>query len=89
MHFEILGPLRVVADDEQELSLGGEKPATILAVLLLHPNELVTSDRLIEDLWDGQPPATAAKTLQVHMSRLRRALVETQNGHRPALRHRL
>src|SRR4051794_15800372 len=43
-------------------------------MLVLHPNELVPADRLIEDLWDGQPPATAPKTLQVHVSRLRRAL---------------
>src|SRR4051794_10941329 len=43
-------------------------------MLVLHPNELVPADRLIEDLWDGQPPPTAAKTLQVHVSRLRRVL---------------
>jgi DNA-binding SARP family transcriptional activator len=85
MNFEILGPLRVIADDERELVLGGEKPAAILAMLLLRPNEPVSSERLIEDLWDGRPPATAAKTLQVHMSRLRRAIGETQNGDRGAI----
>lgn len=82
MNFDILGPLRVVTGDQRELALGGEKPAAILAMLLLRPNELVSSERLIEDLWDGRPPATAAKTLQVHLSRLRRALGEAQNGHR-------
>src|SRR3954451_21191581 len=72
--FHILGPFRVTADDGGEIPLGGEKPAALLAMLVLRANELIASDRLIEDLWDGQPPATAAKTLQVHISRLRRTL---------------
>lgn len=46
----------------------------VLAILLLHANEAVTSDRLVEALWAGDPPASAAKSLQVHVSRLRRAL---------------
>jgi DNA-binding SARP family transcriptional activator len=74
MQFQILGPLRVTDGDEREIALGGVKPATVLAMLLLRPNELVPADRLIEDLWEGEPPPTAAKTLQVHISRLRRAL---------------
>src|SRR4051794_27985703 len=80
--FHILGPFRVTADAGAEIALGGDKPAALLALLVLRPNELVASDRLIEDLWDGQPPATAAKTLQVHVSRLRRALGEADNGER-------
>jgi DNA-binding SARP family transcriptional activator len=83
MDFQILGPLRVTSDGRRAIALGGQKPAAVLAMLLLHPNELIPSDRLIEDLWDGQPPATAAKTLQVHVSRLRRALAEGQNGDHP------
>jgi DNA-binding SARP family transcriptional activator len=73
-HFQILGPFRVTDGDGAQIALGGEKPAALLAMLVLRANELVASDRLIEDLWDGQPPATATKTLQVHISRLRRAL---------------
>src|SRR4051794_29096124 len=76
MHFQILGPLRVTNGDEREITLGGAKPAALLAMLVLRSNEVISADRLIEDLWDGQPPATAAKTLQVHISRLRRALGE-------------
>lgn len=72
--FQILGPFRVLDADGREIALGGEKPSALLAMLALRPNELVPADRLIDDLWDGQPPATAAKTLQVHISRLRRAL---------------
>lgn len=82
--FHILGPFRVTAADGAEIALGGDKPAALLAMLVLHANELVAADRLIEDLWDGQPPATAPKTLQVHISRLRRALpentIETTRG---------
>lgn len=79
MQFQILGPLRVTDEDEQEVALGGAKPAAVLAMLLLRPNEVVSADRLIEDLWEGDLPPTAAKTLQVHMSRLRRALGDS-NG---------
>jgi DNA-binding SARP family transcriptional activator len=78
--FQILGPLRVTVADTVEVDVGGAKPAALLAILLLRPNELVAADRLIEELWDGQPPATAAKTLQVHISRMRRALTHAQGG---------
>src|SRR3954454_21124577 len=80
MQFQILGPLRVSSGDEREIALGGAKPAAVLAMLLLRPNEVIASDRLIEDLWEGEPPQTASKTLQVHVSRLRRALEEGRNG---------
>jgi DNA-binding SARP family transcriptional activator len=73
MQFQILGPLRVTNGDDDEIALGGAKPAAVLAMLMLHANEVVSADRLIEDLWEGEPPPTAAKTLQVHISRLRRA----------------
>src|SRR3954471_23735644 len=76
MQFQILGPLRVTNGDEREIALGGAKPAAVLAMLLLRPNEVVSADRLIEDLWEGDPPPTAPKTLQVHISRLRRAFGE-------------
>jgi DNA-binding SARP family transcriptional activator len=82
MHFEILGSLRVTDDNERELAVGGSKRAALLAALILRPNEVVSVDRLIDDLWDGRPPASAAKTLQVHMSRLRRALAGGGNGDR-------
>jgi MerR family transcriptional regulator, thiopeptide resistance regulator len=46
----------------------------VLAILLLHANEAVSPDRLVEDLWSGRPSASAATSLQAHVSRLRRAL---------------
>ena len=73
MDFHILGPLEAL-DGGQPVALGGSKLRAVLALLLLHPNETLSSDRLIDELWGDEPPATAAKTLQVHVSRLRKAL---------------
>ena len=73
MDFRILGPLEVL-DDGRSLALAGSKPRALLALLLLHPNETLTTDRLIEELWGERAPAGAAKTLQMHISRLRKAL---------------
>jgi predicted ATPase/DNA-binding SARP family transcriptional activator len=74
MRFGILGPLQVIGDDGHELALGGRMPRTVLAILLLRANQVVSRDRLVEELWGGMPPASAAKGLHVHVSRLRRAL---------------
>ena len=80
MDFRILGPLEV-SDNGRELALSGSKQGAVLAILLLHANEVVPRDRLIDELWGEQAPATAAKSLQVHVSRLRRALnAEHVNG---------
>jgi YVTN family beta-propeller protein len=73
MEFRILGPLEVCSEG-RELSLGGAKQRALLAVLLLHANELVSIDRLVDELWEGQPPATAVKVVQVYVSQLRKAL---------------
>ena len=73
MDFRILGPLEVF-DDGRTLELGGARQRALLAVLLLRRGEVVTADRLIEELYGERPPATAVKSLQVHMSRLRKAL---------------
>src|SRR5437868_3611690 len=74
MRFGILGPLQVIGDDGRELALGGRMPRAVLALLLLRANEVVPSDQLVEQLWAGAPPASGAKGLHVHVSRLRRAL---------------
>jgi DNA-binding SARP family transcriptional activator/ABC-type branched-subunit amino acid transport system substrate-binding protein/DNA-binding beta-propeller fold protein YncE len=73
MDFRILGPL-AVADDDHELPLGGGKQRALLALLLTHPNEVLSSDRLIDELWGAEAPPTAAKMLQNYVSGLRRAL---------------
>src|SRR5918999_1767761 len=58
----------------QRGELGGSKRRAVLALLLLHANETLSTDRMIDELWGEHPPAAAAKTLQVHISRLRKAL---------------
>jgi DNA-binding SARP family transcriptional activator len=80
MDFRILGPLEVL-DEGRVLTLGGSKQRALLALLVLHANETLSTDRLIDELWGECPPATAAKTVQVHISRLRKALArEAGNG---------
>lgn len=69
----MLGQLEALQESRQ-VPLGGDRQRALLALLLLHPNETLSADRLIDGLWGEQPPATAAKTLQVHVSRLRKAL---------------
>ncbi len=73
MEFRVLGPLEVV-DDGHLVDIGGAKQRTVLAVLLLQANRVVSTDHLIEAVWDGRPPETAHKTLQVYVSQLRKAL---------------
>jgi DNA-binding SARP family transcriptional activator len=75
MEFRLLGPLEVVEGD-RSLPLGGHKQRSLLAVLLLHANEVVSSERLIDDLWGEAPPATVAKSIQVYVSGLRKQLGE-------------
>ena len=69
----ILGPLEV-RDGEIEVALPGGQQRKLLAILLLHAGEAVSSDRLIDELWDGKPPETAAKALQGYVSSLRKQL---------------
>jgi DNA-binding SARP family transcriptional activator len=76
MDFRILGPLEVVSEHDGPVALGGVKQRSLLAVLLLQANELVSSDRLIDRLWGATPPVTAAKSVQVYVSRLRKVLGE-------------
>jgi DNA-binding SARP family transcriptional activator/outer membrane protein assembly factor BamB len=73
MEFRILGPLEV-REEGRALRLGGSKQRALLACLLLHPNEVVSRDRLIDELWGGSPPDTAPTALQVYVSQLRKAL---------------
>jgi Bacterial transcriptional activator domain/Transcriptional regulatory protein, C terminal len=73
MEFRILGPLEVW-DEGGLVSLGGRKPRALLAVLLLHPNEVVSADRMIDELWGEDSPERAHATLRVNVSRLRMAL---------------
>ena len=73
MEFRVLGPLEVAVGG-QSLGLTGVRARAVLAVLLMHANRVVSSDRLLEELWPGQPADKATDSLQVRLSELRRAL---------------
>jgi peptide/nickel transport system substrate-binding protein len=73
MQFSILGPLEVRRGDTS-LPLGTAKQRALLAVLLLHANEVVSRDRLIDSLWGERPPESAHHTLEAYVSRLRKVL---------------
>jgi DNA-binding SARP family transcriptional activator len=73
MDFRILGPLEVL-EEGRAVRLGGSKQRALLALFLLHRGETLGADRLIDELWAERPPATAAKTMQVYVSRLRKTL---------------
>jgi DNA-binding SARP family transcriptional activator/ABC-type glycerol-3-phosphate transport system substrate-binding protein len=79
MEFRILGTLAVL-DGATSVALGGRRQQLVLAGLLVHANETVTTDRLIDIVWGTSPPATARKTLQVYVSRLRQALGDESIG---------
>ena len=73
MEFRILGPLEVVQDGVS-VGLGPAQQRALLAVFVLHRGEAVSTDRLIDELWGERAPVTAAKTVQVYVSHLRKAL---------------
>ena len=73
IEFRLLGPLEVWRGGQQ-LAVRGAKPRALLAMLLLHAGEAVSTDRLIDALWGERPPPTAANALQAHVAALRRAL---------------
>ena len=74
MEFRVLGPLEV-ADGDSLVPLAGAQRA-LLALLLLSANEVVSSDRLIEELWGDRSPESGRTALQVRVSQLRKALGE-------------
>ena len=77
MEFHVLGPLEV-AREGREVDLGPAKQRALLAILLVHANEAVSTDRLIEEMWP-HPPETAPNALQVYVHKLRNAL-EPERG---------
>ncbi|MGH8906264.1 MAG: BTAD domain-containing putative transcriptional regulator [Egibacteraceae bacterium] len=79
MEFRILGPLEIWADGMQ-LPVAGTKRRSLLAHLLLHAGEVVSVERLIDDLWGLRPPRTAKNTVQAHIANLRKTLTPA-DGH--------
>jgi WD40 repeat protein/DNA-binding SARP family transcriptional activator len=74
LNFRLLGPLEVVSDDGAALAIGTGRQRALLALLILRANELVASERLVEELWGHSPPRTAQTMLHNQVSALRQAL---------------
>ncbi len=73
LEFRLLGSLEARVDD-RSIALGGMRQRGLLALLLLRPNEVVSRDRLIDELWRDHAPETAANALAALVARLRRVL---------------
>lgn len=75
MHVRLLGPLEVLVG-ARRLPLPGPRPQVILSMLALEPNRVVSNDRLVEAIWDDEPPSTAKGQIQFCVSALRRTFAE-------------
>jgi DNA-binding SARP family transcriptional activator len=73
LHISLLGPVRA-RRGEADVALGGRRQKAVLARLAIVAGDVVPADRLIDDIWAGEPPASAANTLQSYVSNLRREL---------------
>src|SRR5687767_9782127 len=74
MSFRILGSLVAETSDGVSVALGPPKQRGLLAILLLHPGQIISTDQIIDWLWGDSPPRTAGHSIQIYISDLRRAL---------------
>ncbi|MFP8961223.1 BTAD domain-containing putative transcriptional regulator [Streptomyces nanhaiensis] len=84
MRYGVLGPLTVWDAEGRPIRVPEAKVRALLADLLVHGGGPVPADRLIEDLWAGDPPGGAVNTLQTKISQLRRVLGREQVVREPA-----
>src|SRR5215203_2098086 len=75
MEFRILGPMEI-RGRSGVVRPGGAKPRALLTVLLLHANQSVGAERLALALWGDDAPPGTSNAVQMHVSRLRKALGE-------------
>lgn len=73
LEFRVLGPFEVVGDSQQ-LDVGPAKQRALLAMLVAHANTVVSTDRLLDELWSGEPPVNARHAVQVYVSNLRKVI---------------
>jgi DNA-binding SARP family transcriptional activator len=71
MEFRLLGPLEII-DGGRAVPLGGPRQRALLGLLLIRRNEPVTSERIVDALWEHEPPRTAAQIVRVYVSQLRK-----------------
>ncbi|MCX5529630.1 winged helix-turn-helix domain-containing protein [Streptomyces sp. NBC_00006] len=70
----MLGPVRVLGADGQEVPLGPPQQRAVLAVLLLQEGCSISYDALVDAVWDSQPPCHVGNLVQRYVSGLRRCL---------------
>jgi DNA-binding SARP family transcriptional activator len=71
--FRVLGPFEV-AEAGVPIDVGAGRQRALLALLVLHAGEVISTDRILDELWEGDPPARASNAAQVYVSGLRKAL---------------
>jgi YVTN family beta-propeller protein len=79
MRFCVLGPIEAYADG-RSVAVGGGRQRALMALLLMHAGEVVSRDRLIDELWAGKPPPAGSQSLDVYLSRLRKSFREAGAG---------
>ncbi|MGV9213849.1 BTAD domain-containing putative transcriptional regulator [Micromonospora sp. RB23] len=88
VQFGVLGPLAVTTDAGEPVVVPGAKVRALLADLLTNRNQVVSADRLIDDLWGDDSPANPTGALQVRVSQLRKALNDAEPGARDLVESR-
>ena len=78
MRFHLIGPFEIVADDGRIHRPGTPKVCQTLALLLTRPNEIVTAESLIQELWGERPPRSAVTTLQTYIYHARRMFLQEE-----------
>ncbi len=73
-YFRVLGPLEAIDEEGTAIPLAGQKQRALLALLLLRANQVVSTDRLVDELWHERPPRTATTSLHNSISALRKLL---------------
>jgi DNA-binding SARP family transcriptional activator len=74
LRIRLLGPVELLRADGSTAGIGAAKRRAVLAALALDLNQIVSADRLMDIVWDGQPPSTAKAALQGHIAQLRKDL---------------
>ena len=74
MRISLLGELEVFDNDDRPVIVTGAKQRALLAMLALHPGQMVPADQLVEGLWGENPPPAVRNGLQGLVSKLRRLL---------------